>query len=604
MRRAIRPEVGALVAILTIAFVLRLAYILGQRGDILFDYPIVDEESYVAMARRLADGHGAAQPLWFHPPGLTYALAAIFAVAGKGLLAPRIVQAAVSTASCGLAFVVARRLFASVPVALATAGVMALHGMLVFESYELLPPTWMLATSLLAVGALLEARGRRTRRWSFGAGLALGVATVFGPTSLPFALVAFAVLRKPALVGAFVLGLALPIAPVTWGNWQRGHELVLVLTNGPINLYLGNNENYDQTLAIRPGPHWEALEAHPRSWFLEQVAAFWKAHPGQALDLYARKLYLCFDGPEIARDSDVYAMRPTSPLLSALVVPGPPWLPDGLLVPLALVGAAALWPDRRKLAVLYGFAGTQFVVVAAFFVTARYRVPSLPVLAMLACAGVASLARKTPRERALAAGGFVVLAVGLNLPTREGSTSFRGELEFYRAMELKTYRHDMDSALVHLRHATEQEPRDARFWFELGNALDATGARREAVATWERSSEVDPWDARGRRRAGFVLAQHGDLDAAVAQYRANVESRAREDAYYATDHLSLALLYARQGRDDEAIAELQKARAADASWYAAHIDGFAQTIASIPQIDAGFREALASRGAPAAGGSP
>src|SRR5580704_9367926 len=213
-------------------------------------------------------------------------------------------QAAISTASCALAFAIARRLF-TVPVALATAAVMALHGLLVFESYELLPPTWMLATSLLALWALLLAADRRTPAWSLGAGAALGVSAVFGPTVLPFALVAALVLRKPVLVGAFALGLALPIAPVTAGNWNRGHALVLVSTTGPINLYLGNNERYEEALAIRPGPHWDALEKHPRSWFVGQAGAFWRDHPGQALELYARKVYLDFDGPEMPRDSDV-----------------------------------------------------------------------------------------------------------------------------------------------------------------------------------------------------------------------------------------------------------------------------------------------------------
>lgn len=581
----------ALAGILVLALVLRVALILGQRGDILFDYPVVDEETYVAMARRLAQGQVADPRAWYQPPGLVYALGAIFHVFGPGLLVPRIVQALVSTASCWLAFVVTKRLF-SIPVALAVAAVLAVHGVLVFEAYELLPPTWMLAADLVALWALLHAREQKTPGSALGAGAALGVAAVFGPTVLPFALVCAWLLRRPALVAAFVAGIAIPIAPVTAGNWHRAHEIVLVSTNGGLNFYIGNNEHYDETLAVRPGPHWDALQDHPASWFSQQATAFWTEHPVSALGLYARKVFLYLDGPEIPRDTDIYAMRGSSALLGALVTRGPPWLPDGVLMPLALVGVAACWPDRRKLAALYGFAGLQALVVAAFFVTSRYRVPAVPVLAMFACAGAARIADADRRGRALAAGGFAVAALVLNVSTREARASYGAELDFYRGMEFKTYLHDPARAAEYLELATEEDPRDARPWFELGNVLDAAGRRPQALEAWIRAGEMDPWDGRGRRRAAFVLTQQGDTAGAIALYEANIASRLRPVAYYAPDHLSLALLYARQRQWDRAVDEIALARRADPAWFAANVNKLARAAHDDPSIDPRFLRAL------------
>lgn len=582
----------ALAVILAAGLALRVAYILGQRGDVLFDYPVVDEETYVAMGRRMADGHVADPRAWYQPPGLVYALGAIFSIAGPGLLAPRIVQALVSTASCALTFLVGRRLF-SMPVAIAAAGVCAVHGALVFESYELLPPTWMVAADLVAIWALLRARERGAPGGAFGAGVALGVAAVFGPTILPFGVLAAWALRRPVLVAAFVAGTALPVAPVTWGNWQRAHELVLVSTNGDINFYIGNNEQYDGTLGIRPGAHWDALQEHPRSWFLAQAGAFWRDHPGAAAALYVRKLYLYFDGPEIPRDTDVYALARSSALLRALVTRGPPYLPDGVLVPLAILGAAVCWPDRRRLLVPYGFAATQALVVAAFFVTSRYRVPAIPILALFACGGVARIASASRRRRATAAAAFAGLALALNLPTRESAVSFAAELDFYRGMELKTYRHDLAAAFQYLQRATDEDPHDARFWFELGNALAATRRPDRAVDAWVRAGELDPWDGRARRRAAFALAQRGDRAAAIALYRTQIDSRLRDEAYYAVDHMSLALLYAQQREYGRATDELALARLADPVWFAANVSGMARAVRSDPSIDdEGFLRAL------------
>ncbi len=599
----------ALAAVLAAGLVLRIAFILGQRGDILFDHPVVDEEHYVALARALADGHGAGSEAWFQPPGLTYALAISFRAFGPGLLAPRLLQALVSTASCGLVFVVARRLFSD-GVALAAAAVCALHGVLVFESYELLPPTWMLAADLLALWLLLRAGEERSPKTALLAGAGLGVAAVFGPTVLPFVVVAAAWLRRPALVAALALGVALPIAPVAWGNWQRGHEVVLVSNNGGINFYLGNNEHTQDTLAIRPGEHWQALDDEPihagfvshaarSSWFYRRGLAFWREQPGAAVALYLRKVYLFFDGPEIPRDSDIYSMRDGSSLLGLLVSRGPPWLPDGVLVPLALVGVVLCWSNRRRLSPVLTFVALQALVVSAFFVTSRYRVPSLPVLAMLACAGIARLSVSNRTIRVVAAGGFVALALALNVATHESSVSYAAEQDFYRGLALLRQLHEPARAVDYFKRSTAEDPADGRVWFELGNALDAGGRSDEAVDAWLRGGNADPWDPRGRRRASVVLNRRGDLDGAIAALRADVDSRTHPEAFYASDHLNLALLYAKRGLDAQATGELAAARASDPAWFQRSIGGFTRSVLASPDLDATFRDAVVS-----AGGSP
>ena len=306
--------------------------------DRLFDYPVVDEERYVAMARGLTLGYVEPRA-WFHPPGLVYALSLVFRAFGDGLLAPRIVQACVSSATCLLAFVVARRFF-SARVAIGAATVCAFHGLLIFESYELLPPTWIAATALVALWALDVAREKRTVVTALAAGVSLGVSAVFAPTILPFAACAALWLRRPALAVALVAGVAIPIAPVTAGNWERSHEIVLVSSNGGLNFFLGNNADYDATLAIRPGHRWETLMDEParagnpgargrvpRLLHVEGARLLSRRSAGRRGALLARKLHLYFDGAELPRDTDIYAAREGSPLLSALVSRGPPWLP-------------------------------------------------------------------------------------------------------------------------------------------------------------------------------------------------------------------------------------------------------------------------------------
>jgi 4-amino-4-deoxy-L-arabinose transferase-like glycosyltransferase len=620
VERRARRELVVLALVLAAALVVRVGYILGQRGDVLFDYPVVDEERYVAMARALAHGQTADPRPWFHPPGLVYSLSLVFRVFGPGLLAPRLVQAVVSTASCAATYVLARRWFSGA-VALGAAAACAVHGALVFESYELLPPTWILAASLVALWLLVRAGEQATPGRAAAAGVALGVAALFGPTVLPFGAVAAWWLRRPALVAAFVGGVALPIAPVTYGNWQRGREVVLVSSNGGINFYIGNNERYEETLAIRPGEHWDELMSEPAragvrgasaaSWyFTRKGLAFWRAHPLEAAGLYARKLYLYFDGPEIPRDTDLMAARRQSALLRALVWRGPPWLPDGVLVPLAIVGAALCRRERRRLVVPYAFVAEQALVTAAFFVTSRYRVPALPVMAMFAGAGVDGIVRAwhagaaagtsaragegvragvgAAWRRVAPAVAALAVAVPLNVATRESSVSYAAEADFYRGLERRNYLHDSVAAVDDFRRAIRQDPRDARFWFELGNTLEPLHRSGEAVDAWRHAADLDPTDPRPRRRIAFVLAQGGDLDGAIAALQANLAAHARADERScAPDHLDLFLLLARARRFGAALGELRAAQAADRAYTSAKLPGMVRAALDDPHVDDG-----------------
>ncbi|HSN29663.1 MAG TPA: glycosyltransferase family 39 protein [Kofleriaceae bacterium] len=570
-----RRERIALWTVLGLALALRVAFVLGQRGEVFFDTPQLDEAHYVDEARRLIAGTPGEQdhlPYW-QPPGIVYVLTAVFRVAGTGLLAPRLLSALVSAASCLVLFAIARRLF-SVRIALAAAAVLAVHGMVIFQAYELLPATFAMFFGLLAVHLLLVAQERESPALAAGAGGALGASALFAATILPFAAVGVVALRKRRLaVLAFVGGVVLPIAPVTIRNDVRAGEPVLISSNGGLNFYLGNNADYRATFSLRPGRRWEELVDEPHqkagavdatgaasTYFMRKGLAFYRDEPLAAAGLLARKLYLFFHGAEIARDSDVYAVRDSSLLLRVLVWPPPLDFPDGILIPLALLGIVALWPHRRRLAVPLAYLGVQAVFIPIFFVSARHRVPALPFFVLFAVAGAPELwKRRLPAGIALAG-----LLVVLNIPTWETRFSLAGEHELFRGKALLD-RGDRLGAAQAMKRATELAPDDTRCWFELGNADDALGRPLEAAAAWERAAQLDPWDSRARRREAVALSRIGDIDGAIRALETLIATGGREPAHYAPDHLNLAVTYAHRGQPDRAIEHL-RAAAVDPSY--------------------------------------
>jgi hypothetical protein len=169
-----RPEAGrmmgrkhlvALGGVVTVAFLVRLLVLLEGSDDILFDYPALDEQRYVDLAREVATGGTAPVPYW-QPPGLLYVLTVCFKVAGNGLWLPHILQVLVSTAACLLLFAIGRRLF-DVRVGITAAAIGALHGIFILASFELLPATWILFLDLTALQLLLCAEERKTLLTAF-----------------------------------------------------------------------------------------------------------------------------------------------------------------------------------------------------------------------------------------------------------------------------------------------------------------------------------------------------------------------------------------------------------------------------------------------------
>jgi len=570
-----------LATILVVAFALRLGYVVAQRGDVLFDHPVLDEDSYVKAAHALVEGHADPRPYW-QPPGNVYALAATFEVTND-LLLPRLVQILISVASCGLVFLIGRRLF-DPRTGLVAAAITAVHGVLVFECYELLPVTWIVFWDLLALWLLLRVSGRPLA--AFATGLALGVSAIFSPTILPFSLIAAVLIKKPPAIAALALGIVLPIAPVTYHN-QRLGEFVLVSTNGGLNFFLGNNAHYEDTFAMRPGREWELLTSEPlrkgiipvgaqSTYFKRATLGFMREHPGDEALLLARKTYLFVHGAEIPRDTDIYAAR--SGVVAALISPRPVDLPDGLLVPIGLVGIVASWRERRRLAAPLGMLATIAFTTIVFFVSSRHRAPALPLFALFAAAGAFRIARWPRRSRLIAVVATAVLAVLTNIPTWETSLSFTGEADFYRGLAAT----DPATARAAFTRATELAPNDPRAWVELGNRLEG----RDAAAAWNHAAQLDPSDPTPRRRMVETLARLGDLDAAIATMRAS------PTPLQAPDRMNLAFMLAQRGHTDDAIVELHAARSADESYVRRHVHGLIDAARTNPSLAPAFLAAL------------
>jgi len=281
MNNGLRRAATSLLLIVMIALVTRSAFAWYQERQfnpqVLSVVPFQTETGHIAYS--IASGKGFTSPFqrdtgptaWLAPV-YPYLLAGIFRLFGiytiHSFFAALVLNILFSAGTCVPIFYGGRRI-AGLGVASAVAWLWAL-----FPNAIIIPFEWIWDTSLSALlvatllWATLElAESRRVRDWCFY-GLLWGFALLINPSiALSFpVLLAWAAYRnrtrelssawasawivRPALAAAMTI---LCCVPWTIRNYVQFHRFIPLRSNFAFELYIGNNENYDEQQRFRPG---------------------------------------------------------------------------------------------------------------------------------------------------------------------------------------------------------------------------------------------------------------------------------------------------------------------------------------------------------------
>jgi len=555
-----------------VALAARLAHLWAIRGTPFFDVLIGDARGYDAWATRLASSDWIGTDVFYQAPLYPYFLGGLYAIAGRDLLVVRIVQAFVGAASAVLLAQAGERLFSRRVGWIAGLG-LALYAPAIFFDVLLqktvLDVFFMCLT--LWISSRLIADSPRPALWA-ALGAALGALSLTRENAL--ALVVIGIIWATSKSGkhegheghedregktvlrvlrvlpvALLAGLALVLLPVVARNYAVDGGVYLTTSQFGPNFFIGNNPGADGTyMSLRAGrgaPEFERQDAtelaeralgHPVS--PGEVSAYWRdralgfitSAPGRWTVLMGRKFALLWNASEMLDTESQESYEDVSPLLRALAFVGH----FGILVPLALVGLIAMWPDRRRLWPVLAFFSVYAASVVLFFVFARYRFPLVPFLLLFAAVGVVSLPgllrSASPVRRASIGAAVTVAAIATNWPLLSSTR---------------------------MRAITETN---------LGTALYEAGRLDEAVSRYEKAVALQPDYAPAYNNLGVTLRAKGDVDAAIAAYQRGL----RLDGDYPDLHYNLANALLSQNRADEAAAHLATSVAGEPASAANH----------------------------------
>jgi len=399
-----------------LAFLIRLIYISQLSATPFFESPIVDAEFHDVWARDIIDKGIGHEGAFFRAPLYPYFLSMIYYLSNGSYFAARLAQILLGTATSMLTVLLGYALTKKRSVGLISGIGTALYGMLVYFDGELLVETLFIPLLLATFLAYSKFRRQNKSPLMFIPGVLLGLAAITRPSAL--ILVPIFILdtlhqrhtesnqlnrRRGVIHGIVILaGFCLPILPVTWHNAYQCDDFSLIATSGGLNYYIGNNVESDGLHSHLPGmgSNWDvrqasmaAYKAEGRTLKSSEISSYYYHlgrqyllnHTWEATKLTVRKFFAFWNRHEISNNRDLYFFQNET-----LIMPYLRFLGFWLVAPFGLLG---LWVGFKKRLLPAWFLWITPVYMAGvivFFVTARFRVPIIPLLFIMGVTAVVS----------------------------------------------------------------------------------------------------------------------------------------------------------------------------------------------------------------------
>ena len=577
-QRERRRQRSLLVAIFCTALLVRVFALIDSADNPGFTLPTTDAGTYDMVARDLSQSGSVDDHLFWQAMLYPLQLSLVYALSGGSIVAAKAVQAVIGALTCCLVFLIAARRLGR-GAGLLAAAITAGYGPLILFEGELLA-AGSAAFWTAALIYLFDETEHRKAVWLWPVvGVISALATLMRPTFLPFvvAISAWQLVRRwrqtewrqagiALLLGVLTFtAVALPV--VLWNGNVTGRYAFLP-ASGSVNFHLGNNPEVCETLSVRPGFAWERLMAQPAEhgvsgpgansrYFTGEVLRYLQDDPVGFATGLGRKFLQLISAREIPRNLDVYLWSRWSDLNAMLTWKlGGFGFPFGLLLPMAVLGM--IYRGRRLGMPLMSFVVLYGASIVLVFVTARYRVPMIPALAIVASAGVLA-AREAVQQRQWPRIGVMALVVAgtVSLATLPGpfcEEQQNMEADFYGALGTAQFSRDrFDEAYRSFSRALDADPTQAQTHYNFGLSAQLRGELSRAVKHYRKAIRLEPGYAAARSNLATLLAHGGNNDEAIFQYRESI----RYNPLFTESYRNLIkiLIYTNQAREALALSD-------------------------------------------------
>ncbi|MBU2471857.1 MAG: glycosyltransferase family 39 protein, partial [Bacteroidetes bacterium] len=513
-----KTEVKFLGIILFVGFLLRIIFYFELKNTPLFSDLFSDSRIYFDFAKdivRKNDWFGST--VFYMSPAYTYFLALVRALFDDVFVFARFIQILISTVNILLIYLIAKKLF-SPKAGYAAAFISAIYSVFIFYSASILIETLQtFFVSLLIFYLIKDADYKFEKHWLI-IGILLSISALFRANILLFIL--FIVpwliynfrqseILKPQLASSLlflVLGIIIPILPITINNYLAEKDFVLITSNSGINFFIGNNDeavgvyktpkNIDLSLDLSGEKNAEKIagkELKP-----SEVSEFWfdkgveyvTSNPGKAGLLTLKKFFLFFDNKENPQSAimDINFFAKHYSTLFKLPLPG-----FYFVFLLSLAGIILSFNKTKYFTIIYYFILSYVLSTVIFFVMGRFRVALAPVLIVFAGYGaikIYEIIRSKEMNKLIIPAGVILFFIIINV-TFVPKFTFT-EYDAYLNLGNSYFeKQEYDRALDYYKKSLALHSNDG-IYILIGNTLAVKKDVSGAFESYKKAIEMNP----------------------------------------------------------------------------------------------------------------
>lgn len=551
-----------IIGIVCLGLFIRLLFYFENSNNPLAQLPVSDGEIYWNWAIKILAGNLSSDGLFMSPVYPLF-LAGISLFTGLSVSFTYIVQIFLSTLTILFICLSGRKLF-SENIGLAAALLFALSGQAIFYTQLILSETLqMFIISILLFETVSLLKDVHYKRWIL-AGVLSGITILIRPNFVlvimcTIVLYYFLVTRANKVKGSmrskmlYLFGVVVIILPLTIYNYSTIGSFTLFTANSGINLWIGNSTdapgvfkkpvefNFDEDM---PGKIYAENETG-KKLTLSEVDDFWKTKtidavfnaPDKALIRFGQKILLFFSMSENPQSTymDITFSKNYAPYSLSLSVLG-----FIVFFLLAVIGLYFGYGNKVFFNFFFLAILTYALATAIFFVTGRFRMGLLPILALPAGYGLVKMGEAF-RERkyksisfALIGPLFMLLADGFITP----HFTFNRDDIFLQVASNQFANGAYDDALSNYKTALAIRESPAAL-MGVANILSVKGDAQQAEKLFYQVIALSKDNYMAYFNIGLLSAQQQKFELAEKYF---LKAKELNKEFYETDR-NLAVLY-------------------------------------------------------------
>ena len=403
-------ETKKMLIIILLALISRIVYFIFEKQNPLFLFPVIDENEYLSTAFTIIEKNGLFPFHFWHPPAYSFFLA-FWLWLGFGMKGIIILQFLMGILTVAFLYFALKKI--NTNIAFIACLIWSVYPVELFIESKFLSENLFMFLIVLLFYLSLEMKSKKLKTIFLPllAGLLIITKTQFFIFVILY-LVFMAIRRLmnwKEMLFYFALSMVFPLAVSLHNAAKTEGKFVFVSSNGPVNFYIGNSANLDESLNIRPWT-WkddffpslydeagikffkteteESNETYPYkiSNFLIKKTFNDNTNPGVFLNNLAIKIFITLHAHETPRNYDLYIIKQFNPILNFLVHSKPLAFPLVFFFFSALLFMIIRW--KSLLRQQYGLLMILIILATLipsilFFNAFRYRLAAIPFLIFL-----------------------------------------------------------------------------------------------------------------------------------------------------------------------------------------------------------------------------